>query len=367
MEESNTPGYLFDEQWLYLNAIRQAKGIAEKNTPTYEQSLQWAVDADPILLPLDSDLAQSFQSAVVRLYTQRAQAREQEVIQVIEEDISRLQGEMSRAKPNEQEAIESEITKLMKARDSVHKTNWTETQSILQDAGYYQDSRQLPLSGKGQGYKEFRIDNTRRLRIRVLHPDPAEARSGVDLIYEAYWDREMNNATKTKLFVRIAALQYKMWDGKAIYTSQEKRVREQLQRMQQAFCKNGFCESIKGKSPENGRYRLPCCCVFLRPTDKKQTKNGWSLSHAWHVPACVVSKKFVSTPAGYEALYSKDIRSQSVTQRAFEELYNSGMLGSAWMPESKLRKLYAEIGIFDSVENITVHAQEYSVSTASRR
>jgi len=353
----------FEQQWLLLNAIRQVFGIAERSIPTYERAAYLSVDLAPDLLSSDSELAQAYQSETVRLYTERAFARSETALQLLDSEIAQLRSEYDKTKPEQRRAIEQQINKLLRARGVLDDTGWTETQAINRDADV--PEKDLPISDKGQGYKEYRLDNDRRLRVRVLHPDPAEGRSGIDVIYETYQDKVIINEQPFKDRVRIAALQYKMWDGSALYLSQAKNLEEQIEKMRRVLCQSGLCSNDSKNATD---YRLPYCCAFLRPTDVIQTRRAWQTTRAWHVPICVAEKNFQQTKAGNKVLRASRVYPYALTQSSFLELYNHMMIGSHWMAEETLQDIYRQIGIFDKPDNITIHAQEYPrPRPASRR
>ena len=138
------------------------------------------------------------------------------------------------------------------------KRPYTENRLIVRDV-YAGDS--LPISLKGDGYHDIVVPGGRVMRIRLIHPDPPENILGVDLFYEHHQiDQEQ---------VRLAALQYKRWDKKVFYTSEDNRVEKQLEKLHKAFCKNHLCQEVAG-SQVKSMYRLPYCSAFLRLTDRLQ-------------------------------------------------------------------------------------------------
>lgn len=347
------------QQWLLLNAIRQTFGISRKTAVTYAEAVALAIDLAPRIIDDSNPLVKAFDAEAIRLYRERADARSRirnkivKPLEILDRDIRQLEREATQAKDGQDQAIRSQIRKLQRTRRGLDEISWTETQAIHRDADAYE--RELPISHKGQGYKEYSVSVNRRLRIRILHPDPPESNSGVDLIYENYYDKKQGKRSVS--LVRVAALQYKMWDGKNIYASQTTNLLPQMERMQKTFCETGFCD--KPSQNADDRYRLPTCCVFLRPTDKKQTKDAWQVTHAWHVPICVALARFETTDSGNSVLRSSLISNSSVTQGPFQELYNRGMLGSRWISSAKLKALHRRIGILDYSDGIVIHAQEY--------
>ena len=200
----------FDSEWLLVNAVRQTFGIANKTTITYAQAVGLAKELAPQLLRENSPILKAFDADVIKLFRERAEAQSRIEnrtilpIHVLDAEISRLESELQKAEIGKSPSIENEIRRLKKTRPRLDETGWTETQAINCDADVPEIG--LAIVGKGQGYKEYYVSTNRRLRVRVLHPDPPEARSGVDLIYENYYERKKDKQ-KPVLLVRIAALQ----------------------------------------------------------------------------------------------------------------------------------------------------------------
>jgi hypothetical protein len=59
-------------------------------------------------------------------------------------------------------------------------------------------------------------------------------------------------------------------------------------------------------------------------------------------------------------LRSRDIRSEAITHKIFEELFNTNMLGSRWFTREEVETLYREHSILQPSEHIIIHAQEVS-------
>ncbi|MGB8347896.1 MAG: hypothetical protein WCD86_23655 [Ktedonobacteraceae bacterium] len=211
----------------------------------------------------------------------------------------------------------------------------------------FQVKREFPISKNGRGYKEYRISDNRALRIRILHPGKAETATGADLIYENYWEIGSTN------LVRLAVLQYKMWHKKSLYI--DKRTRCQLEKMKNTFCGRKLCEE---NSDYKRQYRLPYCTAFLRPTDELQSEDASLLSSGYYVPICVVDNVRQSALKGQNTLRSRDIRSEAVTHKIFEEMFNSNMIGSRWLTYGELEDMYHFNNILEPDEHIVIHAQE---------
>ena len=158
--------------------------------------------------------------------------------------------------------------------------------------------------------------------------------------------------------VRLAAIQYKVWDGETLYKSDN--IASQLDRLHKTFCSNKLCEQF-AESQRKDAYRLPYCSAFLRPTDKLQHPDSRFISSAYHIPVCVVERSWQDTVRGGQKIERKYFRSEAVTHRVFEELFNANMLGSKWLTYEELEKLYREHKILEADEHIIIHAQEFGV------
>lgn len=242
-------------------------------------------------------------------------------------------------------------TILERTRSLLETKKYTENQLILRDI--FKAQRHIPVPPiEGDAYREYRLTQDRGLRIRLLHPDPPEHLLGADLIYETYWE--------SKKLVRLAVVQYKIWDGKTLYTSQATNLETQLHKLKTALCDQGMCDAFKGSARETA-YRLPFCSAFLRPTDELQQPDSKLISSGLHTPICVISKAWEETRQGGKKIDKKKIRSESLTHKVFEEVYNTNMLGSKWLTYEEVTALYKKHKILNSTESVTIHAQEFDL------
>ncbi|MGI9057450.1 MAG: hypothetical protein ACR2H5_02635 [Ktedonobacteraceae bacterium] len=344
-------------EWSTLVALRDMRGIANKgsrtNSASYKQALLLGEALIPGLFdPQHSLLNRERLSETARRFIQIAEASSESEgktispIDLLEIEINKLAKLLTKESFSiDVDLIRKSMNDMRKAVEELRERKNTEHSLIFRDA--YQVERKFPISGNGRNYREFEISKDRALRVRVLHPDKPEYATGTDLIYENYWE-----AGKVKL-VRIAALQYKVWHNKSLYL--DKRIQGQLEKMEKTYCGGNFClEDSKYKI----KYRLPCCAAFLRPTDELQSSNSSFLSGGCYVPICVVRNAQQSTAKGNNVLRSKDIRSQAVTHKIFEEMFNSNMIGSRWLTYKELEDLYLANKILESDEQIIIHAQE---------
>jgi hypothetical protein len=351
-------------EWTTAIATRETFGIAQKGSsiPTYMQTLALCRQLLPKLFDDDhSILLRQQQSTGVQMYRQKAtgmslkQGRIVTPLEAVNLDINELEELIAAALNQPLELIQNQLRSLRKIRQELKELEmkkYTEQQLILRDVS--KTHRNLPLSGEGKDYREFGLSNGRVLRIRMLHPDPPEASIGADVLYESYWDK--------KKMVRLAAIQYKRWNGSTLYESTSGDLKEQLEKLEKAFCAGTFCTAFAG-GQRTDAYRLPYCAAFLRPTDQLQLDNVRLISSGYHVPVCVVNRLWQTTSKGGRKLDSKIFRSEAVTHRVFEELFNTNMLGSRWLTYQELEKLYQEHKLLEVGEKIIVHAQEFSGSS----
>jgi hypothetical protein len=344
-----------DIEWTALNALREVIGIALKASvsPTYRQILALAQRLAPDLFHPDrSIIARGQESSGAREYRQRADAlskledRQVTPLEAINRDIERDESLVKTG--GDRDLVRRRLDRLYQIRQEFQLLPYEESQLILNDV--FNVDRELPTSGRGKDYSEFQLPNSRVLRIRMLHPGRAEHLTGADVLYEHYWEK--------KRVVRLAAVQYKIWEGRVLYKSVE--LERQLARLHQVFCDNDLCKE-HAASKRKDAYRLPYCAAFLRPTDKLQCPDSRLISSGYHIPICVVNRLWQDTRRGGKRLSSRAFRSEAVTHRVFEELFNTNMLGSRWLTYEELERLYHEHGLLYVDEHIVVHAQDFGI------
>ena len=280
-----------EREWLLLGGMRQLISIAQHAQARYADGLSLLLKLAPELIRSDSPFLDAFESNLERLYKARSaaqtilKAREVSPIELIDNDIQAVRTEVFKAPHDRVSDLQNWLNRLERARQELATEKYTESQAIRRDIETLGQGVRLPISDVGKDYREYRFTPDRTLRVRVLHPDPAEWTSGVDLIYETYWRKFSLSQPKGRkarkrrvLVVRVAALQYKMWNGEIIYLSADKRLQGQMDRAQNAFCSAGLCNT----SRPTRRYGLPYCSVFLRPTDLRQNRNSFSATKGWH-------------------------------------------------------------------------------------
>jgi len=348
-----------DVEWTTLNAIREMLGIALKgvSTPTYEQALALGRILSPELFDSAASLiGKGNEQQIVREYRQKAEARSEKEkrivspVEVVDKDIEDHNDLLDTS--GDRSLIRKRLNFLQHVRILLLPQKHTENQLIIRDL--FKADRDIPVPPiEGDTYREYRLTEDRGLRIRLLHPDPPEHSIGADLIYEHYWDK--------KRIARLALIQYKIWNGQTLYSSQSSNLENQLSKLKSIFCDTGLCTPFE-RSARLEAYRLPFCVAFLRPTDKLQQPDSHLKSSGLHVPICVVQGAWKDTGRGGKKIESKDIRSESLSHKVFEEVFNTNMLGSRWLTYDEVEELYRKHKILQPNERIVLHAQEFGLS-----
>ena len=229
--------------WAMANAFRELIKIARRGS--VEATFRQAIALGEELLPdhftpekrmLDG--ARETQNArYIRQLAEAQSVREgRDVLptEVAEELISKERGN-ALLNP-EGELIQTKLNALQLTLEELKPKKTTEHQVIFRDV--YRVERDLPVTREGKNSKQYQLDKDRALRIRVLHPDLPEHKTGADLIYE-HLDMKRNVA-------RIAHIQYKMWN-RATFV-QDERMTRQCERLRQMTCQSGICNWSFAKS-----------------------------------------------------------------------------------------------------------------------
>jgi hypothetical protein len=347
-----------DAEWTTLNAIREMLGIAVKGrmTPTYAQALDVGKTIAPQIYAVESSLlGRGREPKLVQEYRQKADAlseiRAQPVspLEVLDEDID-IQRRLVMTS-GDRDLIQRRLDQLETIRPYFLPKSFSENQLIFRDV--FRIERNLPMPPtEGDRYRDFQISDERRLRIRMLHPDRPEHATGADMIYELYWDK--------KQMARIALVQYKIWDGKTLYLSQARNVEEQMRKLTETLCDRDLCKPFEDSARIHS-YRLPYCSAFLRPTDKIQDPDVRLISSGLHTPVCVALRAMQDTGRGNKKIESKVIRSEAVTHKVFEEMFNANLLGSRWLTYEEIETLYRDHKVLEPTERIVLHVQEFGL------
>lgn len=349
-----------DAEWVALNAIRELTKIATKGDArksTYDNALEWGGELYPDLLGADASiLRRERESDTAKEYRQKARLKSIKSGTdispkfLIKQDIDDLTDLLSVAKREKQERtkvdqLKRKLANLVEAEKELNPIPHTENQLIFRDA--LAVTRTVPVLGSGKAYRDFQLPDGNILRVRVLHPDKPEHITGADIIYERHSPNEES--------ARIIAVQYKIWDNKAMYLTDE-RMKTQLTRLKNFTCSMGICNH----SANEDSYRFPCCAGFLRPTDKLQRPDQSFVSSGEHLPVCKIDECKTVTSRGSEILEHHKIRDISLSSEIFEQLFNKGKIGSRLLSYEELRKFYEDHQVDSEENSVVIYAQEFS-------
>lgn len=357
-EEQNLKIDKIDVAFQTVVSFRDATSIASKKQITYEQSLQLIHDLDPQLYEKFYEvLSEHKDNPAVKLYKQRAEIlslKENKIIkasELLKEDIERekkLLEDASVKKNIETEEIEKNIVRLSGLIPYLEPTKLSETEILIKD---YSNVDRTKIFGEAElinknKHIDYLLSGNRALRLRLFHPNKEENITGADLVYEQY--------DLSKNAVRIVFLQYKTWKNGAIYLSQNKNLKSQLNKLQQFLCECGHCNSPK-ETNSFVEYRMPYCCGFLRATDQLQFKHSKMISSGIHIPVCNVIKHFERE----NVLYKKFFEDKTINHYVFEKLFNSNLIGSRWLNVDEVERFYKENKILDTYDTLKIYAREF--------
>ena len=347
----------FDTEWSILNALRELSHIALRgdDPPTYRRVLHLAELLIPGIFSHEKRIIDKAPESIeAKGYREKAlaetrrQGTQVTALELVEKDIKELQLQVY-AVP-EGTVIKSKLNTALLVRQEIKATRHSEGELIFRDA--IATGINFDVSGSGQKYMEYKLDDNRALKISVFHPDFPEHKTGADLLYEIY-----NVKQET---ARVAAVQYKMWDKDSLHRTPG--MGKQLEKLTQFACEKDFIKyktlCYRDEVPKGRLYRLPYCAAFLRPTDRLQLPNSKMVSTGNHVPVCVVNDCWVKNQKGNLSLRKEHILDRSLSEIVFKELFVSGMVGSQEMSWRHLAELYRRIGIFSNDQVVLVHAQE---------
>lgn len=347
----------FPNQFFTLVGIRQVFWMGQGTPLTYEQCIDFGIELSPKVIAEDGKLARSFESATVQLYQQRSASRSKSGQQItaadlLKQEIDDLKADYTIAAKGERAFMSAEINRLTRALWRIDKEKYTEHRVIERDTDQL-PPRYAPVIEKGQGFKLYGLPNGHNLAVRILHPDKTEGISGVDIVYETY----TKVSGDEDIYVRLAVIQYKMWNAKKITTSQAKSLESQLGKMQKHFCnESDFCKPPTGTN--SNPYRLPYCSAFLRLTDYYQTKNGWRITDGEHIRVCFANQTLHNKENETQFLSKKDIDHESISQDAFQDLYRVAKIGSRLLTLDEMRNMYQRFNLFDAVDKIVIHSKD---------
>lgn len=332
-------------------SIREAVSIARKVSQpiTYEHALDLIYDLNPTVYEqVTKLLTNKNESETVKYYKEKAEALSTldnplTPQELLEKEISEHEDMLENAE--NKRFLQKKIFELKSALDFFTPRSVSEHKILARD--FYLAEHGGKFAEKlyeDDSYKDYRVSNTEILRLRLLHPDKAEAILGVDLIYEIF---DLENEQ-----VRFCHLQYKTWNTNVLYLNDE-RMFDQIEKVEKHLCKSGYCRDHNGEKFPPG-YRLPYCCGFLRPTSKLINNESKLVSTGMHIPVCEVRK--IKEMEG--KITKQNIISKSISSKNFEDLFNENLLGSRWISFDELDRFYEEKQINSLTNTIRIHAQE---------
>jgi hypothetical protein len=342
-----------DIEWLAANALRDALGIAIPGIqpPGFEDTLNIGEQIAPLLFGRNVSLVRRLLADVaVREYQERADAESQlkglvvDPLDIVDREIKGFE-ELLAAR-GEKEQIKRRLRFLRSVRQKLIKEPTSENSILLRDV--YQAERPnipSPPYSDSPNCRWYQLPDGKTLSLYLMHPDRPEQATGADVLYEVYWEDEK--------LVRLAFVQYKLWDGRSLHLSRARNLAAQIERLIKVTCNGKLCSAGHSAVPPEG-YRLPCCSSFIRPTDRLQNKDPRILSKGLHVPVCVAEKLLNEE----KVLRRRKLKDRALDSRIFEELFANGITGSRWLPYNRVEQLYGSTYITSLEERVLVHARE---------
>jgi len=349
-----------NQEWIALNAIRGMVKIASKGSiskSTYDNSLDLGGALYPELLgPESSVLKRERESDTTKEYRQKAELQsikyneEIKALDLVLSDLEEYESLISIAKLKKDdkkrtEQLKRKLGQLQKSKSELEVKPHSENQLIFRDA--YNVERNLPELSKGHAHKDFQLPDGNNLRLRVLHPDRPEHITGADIIYERH-----NKSTNK---VSIVVVQYKIWDERKMYMSDQRMI-DQIDKMKKFTCSQNICCQNK----DDNTYRFPCCSGFLRPTDKLQNADQKFISSGEHLPICKIDACISTGERGGLLLEYEKMKEVSLSTELFEDLFNRGKIGSRELSFDELKLMYENASVIDSSDTVVIYAQEFS-------
>jgi hypothetical protein len=343
-DEFSTVLERLDVEWVTLVALRDAIGMALKDSKlsSYPETMRLAEVLAPVLFHRDrSLLRREWESPEARECRAVASASSVPFEEIVKSRIKAYEGLLKQSKtPEDAKVFSNKLDKLSQIYQENRTREYFEGRIIQRDAGLGVD---LPISRQGDDYYDFALPSRMGMRVRVTHDTNVEGVTGADLIYEHH----LIDLRR----VRVAAIQYKIMT-KERYVPKSEKLKKQLNRL-----KANFCDGLPCAPPDQGVpsqfFRLPSCAAFLRPTNKAQSANERMMSTGYYVPVCRARSMWEAD----EVISMRSFEGETVTYRVFEELFNTGMLGSQWLRYEDLEKVYREQKVLERNDSVAMHVQ----------
>lgn len=341
-----------NEAFIIIAAVRELLTIAKESEQIepYKRAIRLVAEAFPeSYSQMASLLRTQNENELVKYFEEKAELQSENdgikihPIDLVNTEIRELETLLRSRTKNS--TVKTRLIRLRACREQMNPRYLPEDKSIKRDFSLT-DRRGSDFFLKKlyatDTHSDFLLPNDKILRLRLLHPDSGERATGADLIYERFDLKGQR--------VRFVHLQYKTFDNNdRVYFSQG-NLKAQINKINDNLCANAFCKS----GISDTKFRFPNCSGFLRPTDRIQSPDSKLMTSGYHMPICRV-KELINA----QKQIDKDmLRSECVTHKIFEELFNKDLIGSKWISIDELEKFYASKQIVANLDTIRVHAQE---------
>lgn len=342
-QENFTKEDKLETSFSIVTGVRDALTLALKQQPpTYETSLRYIEDIDPDLYnQVIKYLPEKNESELVTRFKAKGKAvgRDPQVLinEEIEDFTAAIKSSLEDSGP-----LKKYVSQLRTALQYFKTRELTE-HALLNHDFFIVERTDFKEVYSNANRKDYQLPNGNHFRLYLAHPDKIEQTLGADLIYEQY-DLKLGLA-------RFAHLQYKTWNGKAIYLTD--RDKGQLSRMHSNLCDMSYCKMPSAYQSSND-YRFPYCSAFLRPTSKLIETSTKMRSTGDHIPLC----KILALNSTGTTLKKTLLNEYSISHSIFEESFNKYHIGSGWMPIGELEEFYEKRKLHELSDNVRILAQE---------
>lgn len=344
-------------------AMRDTINLAKKKgyKATYENTFNFFYDFSPELYEgIIAQLPQRNLHEEAKVFIAKAELqsiqenRQITPIDLVQANIDELKELQKHSTKEEQSKIlKTKIGNLESLKKSLKPRKLSENRILIRDTSKA-DRKDFGATfiSEDDFYVDYKLTDSKYLRIRLLHPDQPEHITGADLIYEQHDEKENK--------MRILFLQYKIWDDGVLYFSKG-NLDAQISKMKKCLCDNKHCEGPVFEGSEMN-FRFPYCAAFIRPTDKLQEQNEKLVSSGIHIPICAIPRLKLFNG---DKLDKKYLKSQTITHEIFEHLFNREFIGSKWMSAQEVEDFYKENKILENDESIIFYAREIKDATSN--